>query len=73
MFIVSFPNVFTIFFAVAGPIPLKLLFAKYFSNASGVDGIIFSNVAIFSCSPYSGCVTISPVNLRLSPLFMNGK
>ena len=60
-FIVSSPNNFTIFFAVAGPIPLIVPFDKYFSNDSNVFGIIFSNVSTLNCIPYSLCVTKLPI------------
>ncbi len=45
MYNVSSPNVSTIFFAVAGPTPFIVPFAKYLSKASGVYGITFSNVS----------------------------
>ena len=49
--IVSSPNFLIIFLAVASPIPFTFPFAKYFSNAPNVSGIIFSNVSTLNCLP----------------------
>ena len=62
-FIVSSPNVATIFLAVAGPIPFIVPFDKYFSNESSVFGITFSKVSTLNCFPYSLCVTKFPITL----------
>ena len=73
IFIVSSPNVPTIFFAVAGPIPFIVPLAKYLSSASKVCGIIFSNVSILNCLPYSWCSINTPLTFNVSPEFIKGK
>ena len=71
--IVSSPNLFTIFDAVAGPTPFMSPFAKYVSSAPNVLGINFSKVSILNCSPYSLCSTNLPTTFSESPFLINGK
>ena len=73
IFMVSSPNFFFIFLAVASPIPLIVPFDKYLSNAPNVSGISFSNVSTLNCLPYSLCSTNLPVTFNVSPDFTNGK